>query len=209
MINDIGWINSNRIAENKVFKILLFPCNLLCYIRILLLLGAVLIPMALPWISNYQTPVLLTVSVLLDLVDGYLARRYNHQTIYGLVLDLVIDISTSTVIWLLADVQFGFIFIVLEWLAVAAILYASFCQPHGHWKTELARSEWPLVSYYFSNNQRNWLSAYGCIGHFVFPMTYIVTGSQSWLAVISFPGLLLFELTSIILIIAIVEKRMR
>ena len=113
VLNDIGWINSDRRTKNKVFKILLFPCNSLCYIRILLLLGAVLIPISLPWISDYQTSVLLTVSVLLDLVDGYLARCYNHQTIYGLVLDLVIDISTSTVIWLLADVQSGNVYMPL------------------------------------------------------------------------------------------------
>ena len=206
VIQEMDLVNSRRKSKKTNLAVVLFPCNILCYIRILLVCSAIVIPESLYFLGIYQVAILLTTSVLLDLADGYLARRYKHQTVYGLVLDLIIDISTSTVIWFLSDIRFSLLFVTIEWSAVVAILYASFVQPYGHWKRKLVESKWPVVNYYFSNNQRNYLGAYGCIGHFVFPMTYIVWGAKPWLLALSFPGLILFELTSVILVVALVNK---
>ena len=92
VIQEMDLVNSRRKSKKTNLAVVLFPCNILCYIRILLVCSAIVIPESLYFLGIYQVAILLTTSVLLDLADGYLARRYKHQTVYGLVLDLIIDI---------------------------------------------------------------------------------------------------------------------
>ena len=63
---------------------LIYPCNLVGYGRLLLIVAAVSV-----YISNGDPTArwvflgCLTASLLLDLLDGYLARRYDHTTTFG------------------------------------------------------------------------------------------------------------------------------
>jgi hypothetical protein len=64
-----------------------------------------------------------------------------------------------------------------------------------------------LLKLYFSNNQRNWLSTYAVIAHFVFPMAYVIRQPQPWLLTITLPGLLLFEFVTIYLVIVLIKQK--
>ena len=204
-----GEINpiSHQKSYRKIIAIAFFPCTLVDYIRIILVTWAVVIATLSRQPSHYQICCLLTVNVILDAVDGFLARRYNHQSGCGMALDLVVDVSTSTVIWYLSSINLSFIFVLVEWVGAIAILCSSFFRSSTHWKTSLNKSNSRLLKLYFSNNQRNWLSTYGGIAHFVFPMAYVICQPQPWLLTITFPGLLLFEFVTIYLVLVLIKQK--
>ncbi|KAK7882233.1 hypothetical protein WMY93_028407 [Mugilogobius chulae] len=89
--------------------VLLFWPNLIGYIRICLLLCA--------WVF-YKSPVvflpLYTTSVLLDEVDGWLARRLKQVSKFGAWLDVVVDNLSRGMIWTQLS-QGGWLVSSLEW----------------------------------------------------------------------------------------------
>ena len=111
-----GEINpiSHQKSYRKIIDIAFFPCTLVDYIRIILVTWAVVIATLSRQPSHYQICCLLTLNVILDAVDGFLARRYHHQSGFGTALDLVVDVSTSTVIWYLSSINLSFIFVMVE-----------------------------------------------------------------------------------------------
>lgn len=198
---------SHQKSYRKIIAIAFFPCTLVDYIRIILVTWAVVIATLSRQPSHYQICCLLTVNVILDAVDGFLARRYNHQSGFGMALDLILDVSTATVIWYLSSINLSFIFVLVEWVGAITILYSSFLKSSTHWKTSLNKSNSRLLKLYFSNNQRNWLSTYAVIAHFVFPMAYVIHQPQPWLLTITLPGLLLFEFVTIYLVIVLIKQK--
>lgn len=179
-------------------NILFYPCTLVGYARVLLLAAAVTSQWALgavvskAWLE-VAFGLLIGLSILLDLLDGYLARRFGHDTNFGKLFDLVIDLTTHTVIWIVSELQIAFIFIVLEW--TAGLYAAAFSlQPNAHWKKTLIKKGPALVKTYFANNQRNALSAYGNMAHFVFPLSFYVDYLPVWIAYLALPGLILYEI---------------
>jgi phosphatidylglycerophosphate synthase len=178
-------------------NVLLYPCTLVGYGRLLLLGLALITPKLFvgqlpePW-PGISFALLISGSLLLDLLDGYLARKFDHQTYFGTLFDLVIDLITHTLIWLASGFILAPAFILLEWSAGLYIAAFSM-QSHVHWKTTLIDEGPRLMQAYFQNNQRNWLSAYGNIGHVVFPLALSISIAPLWLSWLALPGLLLYE----------------
>ena len=138
----MGRLTQSLIKKSyrKIIAIAFFPCPLVDYIRIILVTWAVVIATLSRQPSHYQICCLLTVNVILDAVDGFLARRYNHQSGFGMALDLIVDVSTATVIWYLSSINLSFIFVLIEWVGAITILYSSFLKSSTHWKTSLNSS---------------------------------------------------------------------
>ncbi len=62
--------------------------NMVTTVRLII----ILLCMALwPWISNSLFLIGLIIFVVLDLLDGYLARNFNHNTIFGQYYDMEVD----------------------------------------------------------------------------------------------------------------------
>lgn len=67
-----------------ISSILLYIPNIICYIRIILLISSI-------YLDGYLFALFYIVSSGLDILDGYTARYYNQCTIFGSVLDMLID----------------------------------------------------------------------------------------------------------------------
>eukprot|EP00435_Cladocopium_sp_Y103_P001563 s104_g1.t1 len=103
--------------------LLLWP-NVVCYIRALL--GAFALGLA--WFPKRPEPtavcLLYVVSMSLDFLDGYLARRLQQQTKFGAALDVVVDVAQRGGMWIVACDLPGLIFPLFE-LIVFAFTHSS------------------------------------------------------------------------------------
>ena len=143
------------------------------------------------------TPILvLTVSALLDLVDGMLARRFGSWPC-GRALDLMADIVLWTVLYgSVAAARVGdgetksssswrvfcVLILSLEWTTTISMLSSS----SDDWKKNiLTKSKSTSLTFresflriYLGNNLRNSLATFSIVGHFAFPvlcMVYMTT----------------------------------
>jgi NAD(P)-dependent dehydrogenase (short-subunit alcohol dehydrogenase family) len=71
-------------------KILLYPPNIICYFRLLLLY-------LYTYTDNYYY---ILISMSLDMIDGYIARKYNYISKLGEVLDNFIDRLSILISWI-------------------------------------------------------------------------------------------------------------
>jgi phosphatidylglycerophosphate synthase len=177
------------------------------YIRLALLIVAVFLPLALPlpvfW-GRVAVATLIGLSRLLDLVDGHLARKFNQLSSFGALFDLVIDLTTHTIVWILSGFYLFPLLIILEW--AAGLYVAAFAiYPQTHWKTNFTKSGPGLIRAYFSNNQRNLLSAYGNLSHFIFPIALYFELLLDWVYYLCVPGLILYELVTLYMLLRLVS----
>jgi len=142
---------------------------------------------------------LVGLSLLLDLLDGYLARKFGHTSHFGTLFDLLIDLITHTTVWFVSGFVLAPALIIIEW--AGGLYMAAFAlQPNNHWKGTLAKQGPALIQAYFSRNQRNALSILGNIGHFLFPMALYLGLTQFWVYLLTLPGLILYELVTVYLL---------
>eukprot|EP00457_Paulinella_chromatophora_P006939 gb/GEZN01006959.1/.p1 GENE.gb/GEZN01006959.1/~~gb/GEZN01006959.1/.p1 ORF type:complete len:497 (-),score=42.04 gb/GEZN01006959.1/:67-1557(-) len=164
-----------------MLQILLYPCNLVGFVRIYLLYLAFNVSL---FQGAASSPVsggvfcwrlgFLCLAWGLDAVDGWLARRFGHVTRFGGVLDGMIDNMQHSLNVLTA---FGFsspvarAVVTLEG-GVALALFG------------LKRSfqEDPILRVYFSHNQRNPFSAYSNLGRFALPLVWTLASTQPAIA---------------------------
>src|SRR5262245_19152764 len=111
---------AGSMINPKTASLLVYPCTLVGYMRLALLISAV-------WFHLFwggeqdsfwaRTVVvgLIGLSLLLDGVDGSLARRHGHTSRFGVLFDLTIDLSTHTVVWILSGFYLATLLIILEW----------------------------------------------------------------------------------------------
>lgn len=183
---------------------MVYPCTVVGYVRLVLLVSAV--SLHLFTIENgselwrkVTIAGLLGLSCLLDGIDGYLARKYGHTSLFGALFDLTLDLSTHTVTWFLSGFYLAMLFLILEW-ATGLYIAAFSMQPETSWKTVVTKKGPPLIDYYFSNHQRNLLSAYGNISHFALPAALYLQLSVTWAYYLLWPGLILYELVTLYLL---------
>ncbi|XP_068750342.1 uncharacterized protein [Montipora capricornis] len=97
-------------AKKGEENVLLFVPNLIGYVRLALLLAA--------WIF-FANPVLFlafyTASVLLDGIDGIVARQLNQTSAFGAWLDVVCDNLSRGMLWTLLY-KWGYFISAVEWL---------------------------------------------------------------------------------------------
>lgn len=186
-------------------SLLRYPCTLAGYVRLALLAGALVFPAGViagldEQLSSLGFIILAGLSRLLDPLDGYLARRYGHVSRFGALLDLMIDLLTHTAVWLVSGFPLALALLILEWTAGLAIAAFSL-QPKGYWKTGLIADSPRWVAAYFANNQRNFLSIYSNVCHFLFPALWYLDVSAKWVYYGTIPGLILYEVVTLYLLI--------
>ncbi|XP_073258705.1 uncharacterized protein [Porites lutea] len=97
-------------ANERKENVLLFVPNLIGYVRLILLVAS--------WIF-FSNPVLFlsfyTASVLLDGIDGIVARQLNQTSAFGAWLDILCDNIGRGMLWTLLY-QWGYFISAVEWL---------------------------------------------------------------------------------------------
>ena len=185
-------------------KILLYPCNLVGYGRLSLLAISVAVVALYSYVGwpitimlRWGIATLLFISLLiLDVVDGYLARKLGHATKFGAVFEQTIDLLTHTFVWTLSGLALAPFIIALEW--TAGLFAAAFTlQPQQHWKAALVEDGPWLVRVYFRPMRLNLLNVYSNIAHFALPLSLFVGGSASLATYLMLPGLLIFEIVTL------------
>lgn len=170
-------------------EVLAYPSTWIGVLRLVLLAGA------LYWAHLPAVFVgFVTLSVGLDLVDGWLARRLGQAGRFGEVLDYGIDLITHTVLWVLSGFPFAPVLILLEWGAGFSVLWFSFRHP-DHWKTLLMQAH-PFLWRYFANGQRNFLAAWAVCSHFAFRIVWYLGHGETWAADIALGGTIVFEVVT-------------
>ena len=205
----MGTLRRNIIVGKTNILVWLYPSTFVGYVRLALLGGA------LAWHYWWNTTaeedwlrlgfvILVGLSRLLDLFDGYLARKFNQISSFGTLFDLWIDLLTHTVVWVMSGLYGGMSLVVLEWttgLYIAAFTIRS----ETDWKNRLIESGSRLIRVYFDRNQRNLLSAYGNIGHFTVPMALYIGFSGAWLYYLFVPGLILYEVITLLMLYGLLK----
>jgi phosphatidylglycerophosphate synthase len=182
-------------------NIFVYPCNVVGYVRLGLVAIAILahslFDMGLTGRAVLVS--LITLSLLLDGVDGYLARRLGHSTHFGSLLDLATDLVTHTAVWLMAGIPGAGLFIALEWTAGLFIVAEMGLNRASHWKERLLKHGPRWIRWYFARNQRNPLSLYANISHATLPLGWYLLGPHNilWLFL---PGLLIYEAATLYLL---------
>src|SRR5262245_30256680 len=195
---------ADRMIYPKTNSLLVYPCTLVGYMRLALLMSAVGLHLlydeggGLLW-ERIVVAGLIGLSLLLDGLDGHLARKLGHTSRFGALVDLTIDLSTHTVAWGLSGVYLTVPLIVLEWNTGLYVAVFSGL-PLESWKDLLVERGPALIQSYFSNRQRNLLSIYGNFSHFAFPMALYAQLSAPWPYYLSLPGLILYELVTLYLL---------
>lgn len=201
--------SAGRMFQSRNGLLWRYPCTMVGYIRLVLLGGALLGhlgPIGDNWAWLRPAIVfLLGISRLLDLADGYLARKFGHTTLFGSLFDLTLDLTTHTIVWILSGFWLTPFLLILEWGAGLCVAVVAL-QPGGYWKTSLTAGSPGLIRAYFRANQRNPLSAYGNISHFVFPMAFYLQLPLGWIYYGSLPGLILYEGVTLYILVMWAKK---
>jgi phosphatidylglycerophosphate synthase len=191
---------------NSWCRVLVYPSTGVIYLRLGLVGGAVYLACLSSVVDGASKSIavvsLMAVSRLLDLVDGNLARRFGQTTTFGSVFDLLADLVTHTIVWWLSGLVFAPLMILLEWVAGTGILLTTW-RGDARWKLALTRDGPRWIQAYFRNNQRNRVCAYGSVGHFLVPVIAYSQFDSIWTYGLTVPGLLIFELATVFLILAV------
>jgi phosphatidylglycerophosphate synthase len=187
--------------------ILLYPANLVSLIRVGCIVAAVLL-IALggndPQTQKPMIVLLLSSCGLLDILDGYLARKYQHVTRFGIYFDQAIDLVMHTFLWSLSGFILAIPILLLEWSTGLAVLFNTAQKNKGYWKTTLLASDWWFIKQYFASGQRNWLSILANVSHFIFPLALYLQPDFTEVAllkVIMLPGLLCYEAATLLMLL--------
>ena len=136
----------------EVRNILLSPPQLVCYTRILLACIAVFIFHAHPFISMS----LMIVAELLDMLDGYLARKLNQISNFGAIIDMITDrlspICTCLIIVSLAPSWSAILtlFLALDLISHMAMLYSALLSGSSENHKKCLVKTTPILTLYYA-----------------------------------------------------------
>jgi CDP-diacylglycerol--inositol 3-phosphatidyltransferase len=159
-------INHNTIQKRTSLDIYLLIPNLVGYFRGLLIIVAFCICFTHP----YWFIVLYGMSQLLDGLDGYIARRMNQVSLYGAMLDMVLDrVSTTALLVILsrfypAYTRWIIVIMLLDVVSHFTHVYSSLLYGKRTHKAISYNQHWILKLYY---NHKSILSTL-CIGSEVY-----------------------------------------
>eukprot|EP00389_Voromonas_pontica_P005099 GDKH01007619.1.p1 GENE.GDKH01007619.1~~GDKH01007619.1.p1 ORF type:complete len:250 (-),score=32.01 GDKH01007619.1:93-842(-) len=177
-----------------ILQVALFPPNLISIFR--LFLGIVSF-------SFYETHhatfmFLYSVSLALDMVDGYVARQTGTCTTFGATLDVVVDNVVRHALWIRLDpFILGPIVVAIEW--------TTFGLTQGvreEWKNRAFRGAPWIVSSVMRNHYRNGPGALVITGLFGLPLFMYADRFQLW------PDLVVVQFLSAALFFALVVGRL-
>jgi phosphatidylglycerophosphate synthase len=183
--------------------------NLISILRMLLALFALgLVREWTPWPADLLVVVgMLVTSRLLDLTDGYFARRFGSNESVGSVVDMLVDLATHTIVWSISGLWFAPALILLEWVGGVGILLTGLSRSEK-WKTALSEGGPRWIQAYFRKNQRNVMCGYASVCHFLFPIAAFADFNQ-WVQVCALPGLVLYEAVTAYLVVSTVRTLLR
>jgi phosphatidylglycerophosphate synthase len=144
---------------------------------------------------------LFALSRLLDMIDGTIARRLGSSTPAGPAVDLVADLGTHTIVWLMSGLWFAWGLILLEWSTGIGILLVS-REGAKSWKGSLTAMGPRWIQMYFRSNQRNVLCGYASVCHFLVPAAAIASITSPLTNAVLLPGLVVYEAATIYLLVA-------
>ncbi|XP_030007400.1 uncharacterized protein LOC115431286 [Sphaeramia orbicularis] len=140
-------------------QVRLYWANITGYIRLALVLAA--------W-AAYETPSLFvplySSSVLLDGVDGWLARRLNQCSRFGAWLDVVVDNLGRGMLWSLLF-KWGWLVSAVEW----CVFVCNHSARGDRWKNSFSTSP-PLIQAIMSNGFRTPLGLWVVSGLHLLPL---------------------------------------
>ncbi|XP_067670094.1 uncharacterized protein [Haliotis asinina] len=140
------------------WEVLLFVPNIIGYIRIVLASVAIIF---------FHYPVICTIlygiSVLLDGIDGYAARKLNQTSIFGAWFDVVIDNFSRGLLWC-SLYKWGYLVVFLEW-----VTFMSTHSRGSNWK--VTEEHFPtLVQLVMANGFKSPLGCYAVGSLHILPM---------------------------------------
>ncbi|XP_075993228.1 uncharacterized protein LOC142988094 isoform X2 [Genypterus blacodes] len=140
-------------------KVLLYWPNLIGYIRLGLVVAAC---------SACGTPRLFfslySVSIALDGVDGWLARRLNQSSRFGAWLDVVVDNLSRSMLWSLLS-EWGWLVSTVEW----CVFVCNHSTRGGQWKSSFSTSP-PFIQAIMANGFRTPLGLWVVSGLHCLPL---------------------------------------
>jgi len=95
--------------------------NLVTLARLVLLFGLVVAAYRLPPAWQAANAALILVIMLLDAVDGYIARARGEETLFGAVFDIAVDRVVENVVWIV----FAHLGLVPVWVAIVFVARGS------------------------------------------------------------------------------------
>ena len=203
----------NRITFHAT--ILLYPSNLVSLFRLELILKTWLLLFLIPLpqqnlLFRAIIILLLSASALLDLLDGHLARKFDQATEFGALLDQIIDLLIHTTLWTLSGFALAVPILLLEWSVGILVAYTALYH-QGHWKAAMTTAQngfvYKFARRYFSNNQRNRLSISANLSHIGFPAALYLGSGFEWGAYLAVPGVILYEVATIVMLRVLIMKR--
>ncbi len=199
---------SDQTLPKPNTAILWYPCNLVGYFRLFWLfatVGFIVFMQATGgepsfWLRFWLAIGLIFPVLLLDILDGWLARRLNHTTKFGGVFELIIDLLSHTSVWVLSGMEIAPLFIAIEWTTGIFIAIFTFV-PNDSWKV-LLKEKGPLFVrlYYARPTGINILNNYANAAHFAYPIALFVFQEFTAINWLALPGLIIFELVSLYMI---------
>ena len=149
---------------NKVF---LYKANIVDYVRLVLLVGAFA-----AHTRPYAFFALYALSQLMDMLDGYMARRFDECSAFGAVLDMVLDRASDSMMFVLlgmlypaANALFGGLAL-LDLCSHWTHMYVSVLCHHHHKEctNPVLRFYYrkPVLALLCAGNEGCWLALYLC-----------------------------------------------
>ncbi|XP_066918555.1 uncharacterized protein [Clytia hemisphaerica] len=144
-------------------EILLNGPNIVGYVRLMLVFTGCL------FFNNTVFITFVSLSAILDMFDGYLARKWNQETRFGEWLDVVIDLFTRGLLWCRALPNFGFLIFGFEFLVFVAIQANSHNSENRAWQERKRGLNW-LAAMTVSKGFKTIPGAIAIIGLWVLPV---------------------------------------
>ncbi|NKB70313.1 MAG: hypothetical protein GKR89_24850 [Candidatus Latescibacteria bacterium] len=194
-------VKDRRRANRPLFYRALwrYPCNWVGGLRLLLLAAALVVHWG-EWGQYWRWSFvgLMGSAALLDLLDGYLARRLGHLSRFGTTFDFLTDQISHTVLWLASGSPVAVPLMLLEWCTLVVALRRALVGDE-HWKETLLARGGRLVRVYFGRNQRNVLAGLGVVSHFALPAA-LYLGLPAWAVWPWAPGVLLYAWVTLLML---------
>ncbi|XP_072034352.1 uncharacterized protein [Amphiura filiformis] len=141
------------------FEVLLYIPNIIGYIRIILLIAA--------WFCYATNPVwfiiLYLTNVILDGIDGAIARKLNQTSAFGAWFDVVIDCVGRSMLWSRLY-SWGSLIASLEWLVFVCTHSIG-----AQWKASFVQAPW-IAQKVMEKNFKTPLGTYVVLGLHILPL---------------------------------------